>query len=124
MAIREHTCVSVLCDSCGDECWDDGIPHFDNRNEALTHLRRAGWLAVEGRILCADCAKQAICERTGHQLGDWHDGTESGVPRRIRWCDLCGGGTETDPPADELAVLVNAARIVNASAEHERRDYP
>ncbi|MGY0062797.1 hypothetical protein ACWY4P_40730 [Streptomyces sp. LZ34] len=39
MAFRQHTCVIVACDVCGNAATPDGdVPHFDTQAEALAHL--------------------------------------------------------------------------------------
>lgn len=119
MAFRDHTCVSVLCDNCGDEWWEEGAPHFDDRDEATTYLKKSGWLLTDNQTLCADCSRKADCDTTGHQYDDdWKSREHMGIPYRVRYCEHCQG-TDYDPPWDDLMVLSGAALVVDRAAEAE-----
>ena len=113
--ITEHTCYTVECATEGCDPWDEGIPHFPTPDEAVDYARGAGWTVVGDTARCESCSRRADCERTGHQWDAWRACTHNGVPYRTRWCDHCAA-TEYDPPAEELAALIDAARIINAAA--------
>lgn len=114
--IQVKVCYELVCDrDCNGRGWDDSTPHFDTRDEAVAYARSAGFVVVGDRALCQSCAADADCEATGHQWDEWDewdDKTLYGVAYRHRWCAHCGAGGY-DPPAAELGVLLDAARIVN-----------
>jgi hypothetical protein len=109
--IRVHSCVSALCDDCGDG-WDEGPWHFETLDELNKTLKDYGWVVSE-RVLCSDCARKADCATTGHQWDDWHPRTHDGVTYLYRDCEHCMR-PETDPPFPELSALMHAARTVNS----------
>ncbi|GGN39004.1 hypothetical protein FHR83_006815 [Actinoplanes campanulatus] len=112
MALREHTCWSLHCDRCDTDYWDDGIPHFDSRQEALDYVKDS-WLIVGDTMLCTHCADKAGCESLGHQVGDWTDNTHAtGITYRHRACH-CRARSEWDPPSEHVLTLIDAARVVN-----------
>lgn len=108
--IRSMTCYEVTCDrDCDGRGWDDGVPHFDTRDEAIDYARRAGFLIAGATVLCADCARDADCEVTGHQMPDeWFDGHIHGVPHRYRYCEHCNH-CEYDLPFRQILVQIRAA---------------
>lgn len=110
MTIQEHSCVTALCDDCGDG-WDEGPWHFDSRKELLKALASYDWV-VGDRILCRSCSDKADCAATGHQWDEWEDREMEGVPYRSRWCEHCCH-TETDPPFQQLGNTVHVARTIN-----------
>lgn len=115
--IRTKACYEITCDrDCDDKGWDDGTPHFESEAEAIGEARRAGFVIVAGRVLCASCARTADCEATGHQWGVWNDRESQGVRYRHRWCDHCSA-SDYDRPMAELSVLLEAARVVNGEAQ-------
>lgn len=111
--IRVRTCYELVCDRrCDGRGWDDGIPHFGTRDEAITEARSAGFVVVGDRALCHSCAADADCEATGHQWAGWNNRSRYGVAYRDRWCEHCGH-SDYDRPTTELNVLFDAARIIN-----------
>ncbi len=116
VSFHDHSCVSVLCDDCSDNCWDDGMPHFADSEEATNYLKSADWLLTETRMLCRSCAQDADCAATGHQFGHWGDREYLDVPYRLRRCDHCDD-CDYDPPWEELLALREAALIVNRAGE-------
>jgi len=109
--IGEHQCFVIACEGKPDcDPWDDGILHFDSEADALNWAAANGWLAVGGRHLCPNCAREADCAATGHQYGPWSEPiVRYGVAWRRRTCEHCMD-TDTDPPFEELSLLMNAAR--------------
>lgn len=112
MSINVHTCVSAVCDTCGDHFGEEGDLHFPTAEEALNELRRNAWLVTDARLLCSSCALAADCDATGHQHGSWQDGAIDGVTYRQRFCEHCGT-SEFDPPREQLHELLYLARVVN-----------
>lgn len=115
MAFAEHTCFTLLCDSCGDG-WEEGPWHFTSQEEALDCVRKCDWLLTAGKVLCPSCAETAVCEATGHQLTDWEDRVWEGAAFRRRNCGHCSL-IEYDPPFEELSDLLHVARTVNGLTE-------
>jgi hypothetical protein len=111
MTIARHSCVTAVCDSCGDG-WEDGPWHFGSAAEALNYLRRGEWLVTDGLLLCPDCALRADCEATGHQYSEWRPAVMEGVPFQERSCGHCCRA-EYDPPFAQLSNLLHVARTVN-----------
>lgn len=123
MTFTEHTCVSLTCDTCGEHVGDEGITHFDSRDEATAYATRddgygtSRWVISGETAKCPECARAADCAATAHQWGDWRDRsrTVAGVPYRSRWCDHCGA-SDHDPPYDALVLFQRLADEREASA--------
>lgn len=60
MAVKTHTCHSVTCDVCGDDC-DTGeyVPHFATPEEAADDARTCGWLVTADHHAICDTRNQA-----------------------------------------------------------------
>ncbi len=117
MGFAEQTCVTIKCDgNCQHEGWsEDGPYHFDSREDAERYLReRCRWLIVGDRALCENCAARAECEATSHQYDDdWSPREIKGVRWRQRDCQRCDE-VDYDPPYEQLKVLSDAARVIDA----------
>lgn len=75
MSLQTITCVTVMCDGCGGDCWErayDGFtPHWPSEDKAREELAGDGWrLDGDGQV-CERCAKIEDCERNGHLWSSW-----------------------------------------------------
>ncbi|MBG0568078.1 hypothetical protein [Actinoplanes aureus] len=112
MPFNLHTCVSVTCDECAEGWGEDFTVHFASEAEALSELRRDGWLVMGNKLRCPSCALHADCLATGHRHGDWEPREMHGVTFRVRFCEHCGE-MNTDPSRDQLTNLWRLAAMVN-----------
>lgn len=77
MSIREHQCVTVLCDDCGDSYWgssEGGIPHWPSAEEArqaLVDEAWGPWQVTDDADLCPECVTSRACAGSGHNLSVW-----------------------------------------------------
>lgn len=96
-AIGIHTCYSISCSGCADECWEEGVPHFDTEAEAWKAVlgeEGHGWTRRHnGRVLCRGCSERADCAGRGHDMTRWQP-----MPRdpdvQWRFCRHCGCAIE------------------------------
>lgn len=114
MPIETHTCIVVLCDQCGDDWYEYGIPHFVDLNEARKRLvidrereldpddpyTDDRWQLADGQpILCPTCKRCETCAREGHAWSAWYE-HGSGMCQ-IRHCQRC------QMPETNIAQLVD-----------------
>jgi hypothetical protein len=113
MSIEPRSCFLVVCDGGCEDPWDECTPHFETVDEAVATVRSYGWVVVGERALCPDCAAKEACNLTGHTWPDaWMDIAQRGIKLRLRHCEVCNA-SETDPPREQLRVLIAAADIVD-----------
>jgi hypothetical protein len=95
MSHKVHQCVTVSCDDCGDDCWDEGPLHWPTLEAALEYLGDgpdeevggSGWTITSDLQICDRCTRVRACAAMGHPMGDWitvKDGLGA-----VRWCG-CG----------------------------------
>lgn len=88
MGIDQITCHVVVCDTCHQPVdYDDGIPHFTSREQALAQLRGDPDLPIcedgqlgtldatrhpDGTIECYECLAPKLCSTLGHRFGEGH----------------------------------------------------
>ena len=94
---RSRTCYWMECSDCGDDSWEEGIPHFETETalwEALLGEDGYGWsYEKHGRPLCRSCTDKADCAREGHQMAEWRPhGRDPGVV--WRYCERCNSQLE------------------------------
>lgn len=65
--IRQITCVAIDCDTC-DEAWDEGIPLWENRDQAVTTLADEGWRFSGEDVICPHCWAGFECAELGHEF--------------------------------------------------------
>ena len=101
--IETHTCIVVLCDTCGDDWYENGFYHFDTLEEARTYLvdKRAAddpedpyyneqWQIEDGKpVLCPRCVNKQTCATEGHAWSEWLSprGREMFASRHCQRCD-------------------------------------
>lgn len=92
MTIKVHAtpCVTILCDDCQDECWEEGTPHFESVAEAQRWIGQycEAWLFTAEIQVCAHCWALRICAQEGHEWGEWFDSASDELTV-WRYCDRC-----------------------------------
>ena len=86
--IRHVPCITILCDDCGDDCWEEGTPHWDSFDEARRWIAQHadGWVFSDTEQVCEHCATERLCKASGHAWGEWTP-HYSDAMLSIRFCE-------------------------------------
>lgn len=134
---RDDTRVSVTCDHCGPDWWDDEYqeapPTFTSRGEALRRLPiDFMWLIEEqpdGSLLmvCMPCAQLELCFRDGHTWVPLEYEIDGEVRRYGQICPCCSTVRSHDvPPAGHPESMTTDLDDADEAtlAEIERIEFP
>lgn len=60
MPIESTTCYVLRCDTCGDDCEGEYVPHWPSEEMAQAQAREMGWeIDEKGRATCEECLLKA-----------------------------------------------------------------
>jgi hypothetical protein len=85
--VGQTPCITVTCDDCGDDCWEDGTPHFESLDQAHKYVGE-DWLFTDTEQACGPCRVRRVCVAEGHVWGEWQQSKRDHLTT-FRLCDRC-----------------------------------
>lgn len=91
--IRNLSCTEITCDDCGDDCFEDGTPHFESVDKAKASGWLEGWLFTDIEQVCRRCYAKRTCEAEGHDWDEWRQSARDDLTA-YRVCERCDAWSE------------------------------
>ncbi len=120
MPVSPKSCFEVVCDRLETDVrceggWDEGAPHFETQESAVSYASEYGFLIRDDLVLCPPCKANRECELTTHRWDDWYDAEHLGIRFQRRFCDRCGA-SDYSPEYDQVVAIVLAEDILKDAA--------